>query len=870
MKKIWIFSLMMSAVVLLAAPVDSSRAYRVAQMFWKQLGSESVAQLVDISGSTGYTTFYIYSAGNGFVIVSGNDAVQPILAYSKSNPFSITDASPALREWLDSYDMQLQEVEKMGLEPSDQVADAWHRLANGMGSRPTKGAVVIEPLLTTQWSQDADYNKLCPWDESERKHCPVGCVATAMAQIMAYWAYPEHGTGSYCYRSNYGMECADFENTYYNWAIMPSQLSSASSDEAVHAVALLNYHCGVSVDMGYGPSGSGAFITSTSTTPSYVFPRHFGYPANYQDQVLLISRNSYSSDDDWYWRLIPELQAGRPLFYSGGVHAFVCDGVDSNSMFHFNWGWGGVCDGYYAMGHLTPGAGGTGAGNGDFSNGNLALVGLEPPFGLRVLHSQFEFGMSGGSASTYVYPSHGGLDWTVKTTADWIHVTPSVSDIHVGRVPITISVDTCFDGVSRDAILTISQGDEERTIRIWQRSCDVITQFPLVEDFSGYATECWQWSASDTVFDKNFGIHDANLENSYIYRGNRSFWFTSRGSGHECTQYLVSPELQLDNPMQVSFQYCRRGSVETHFDVYYSVTDNDVSSFVYKIGEGTTTKQGWSSFKGYLPSEAKYVMISAPASTASTTLFGLVIDHVVIEEDTMRCADYSHFPVSENFEQGRTCWTYRSNNEKNWDSLGIVSSSVANSGNFVFQFSSQTSLGGSALDSSYWQYLVSPQLNLNGAVTLSFNYALGGKQIERFKVLYSTTGNENSDFVYELTNVEITRSKWKLCELQLPPQARYVAIVYQSVKKEKLLIDDISIAYNQSIDDIRDVVSFKAYVSGRTLTIHDAQCPVSVYDVKGCLIASLPTTTSYCRFVLPTAGLYMVKSGTQVTKVVAY
>ena len=78
-----------------------------------------------------------------------------------------------------------------------------------------------------------------------------------------------------------------------------------------------------------------------------------------------------------------EIDAGRPLLYTGydtsGGHAFVFDGYDNQGNFHVNWGWGGSHDGYYMVGQLNPGEGGTG-GNATytFNLDNYALIGIEP------------------------------------------------------------------------------------------------------------------------------------------------------------------------------------------------------------------------------------------------------------------------------------------------------------------------------------------------------------------------------------------------------------------------------------------------------------------------------------------------------------
>ena len=85
----------------------------------------------------------------------------------------------------------------------------------------------------------------------------------------------------------------------------------------------------------------------------------------------------------WSALLINELDNSRPILYSGrdedGGHCFVCDGYSNSGQFHFNWGWGGWCDGYYTIGNLHPASGGTG-GNSTYTFNlvNMAIIGIEP------------------------------------------------------------------------------------------------------------------------------------------------------------------------------------------------------------------------------------------------------------------------------------------------------------------------------------------------------------------------------------------------------------------------------------------------------------------------------------------------------------
>ena len=94
---------------------------------------------------------------------------------------------------------------------------------------------------------------------------PVLGWADPIGQIMKYYEYPANGVGSYSYtHDDYGNQSANFESTTYDW-------QSMSNNVGTNASALLLYHIGVSVDMDYGPSGSGA----SSVNAPYILANYF-------------------------------------------------------------------------------------------------------------------------------------------------------------------------------------------------------------------------------------------------------------------------------------------------------------------------------------------------------------------------------------------------------------------------------------------------------------------------------------------------------------------------------------------------------------------------------------------------------------------
>ena len=290
---------------------------------------------------------FVYNIGKqGFVIISGSQVLPPILGWSDQGNFpDLTDAPENFVSWLNHYSEMIDFAEANHLQPEASVLREWNEAERGIFG--TRNAQTVNPLVSTHWNQDCFYNEYCPeapgsgwggWGGGPCGHAYAGCVACAMAQVMKYWDYPTTGFGSHSYvHSQYGEQSANFAATTYHWDDMPNEVWSHNDP-----VATLMYHCGVSVNMNYGPNGSGAQSADVETA----MRSYFGYcGAKYRQ------KSSYQ-DEVWIAMLKAELDLSHPLYYSGANgdsgHAFVCDGYDNNDRMHFNFGWSGSGDGYYS------------------------------------------------------------------------------------------------------------------------------------------------------------------------------------------------------------------------------------------------------------------------------------------------------------------------------------------------------------------------------------------------------------------------------------------------------------------------------------------------------------------------------------------
>ncbi len=407
-------SLLLTVTTIYAERVSQEDAALVATNFMRYGATQSGVRkatgakmvLKKAASATTQNQYYVYenANGEGWVMVAADDAVAPILAYSKTGTFRTDNQPKNLTKWLGHYDKFIKKVTDDGLVASEETQAQWKQLRKGLPDDP-EGTIIVGPLIQTQWDQDEPFYNLCPGTGTSKAY--TGCVATAMAQVMNYWQWPIKGTGSRTYQpmdpnsntgaksKRYGQQTANFGNMTYDWANMKNSYSGSYTEAQGKAVATLMYHCGVATDMMYGNDADGGSGTYTVNYNDWDWDDSEGECAQnalymffgYQKPVGYM-RDGYSSDyqkwtdADWTAMIKGELDKKHPIMYAGagdgGGHSFICDGYDSKDYFHFNWGWSGSNDGWYKLSNLVPGSGGAGGGSYSFSEDQDVIINIVP------------------------------------------------------------------------------------------------------------------------------------------------------------------------------------------------------------------------------------------------------------------------------------------------------------------------------------------------------------------------------------------------------------------------------------------------------------------------------------------------------------
>lgn len=324
--------------------------------------------------NSGNPAVYIFNQADnkGFMVLSADDQAYPVLGYADSGSFSADNIPPQMEWWLSEYAAQI-EYAAGKQEPS---------LLSSLQEATRAQRSAIPPMISAKWDQGAPYNEQCPMVAAE--HGYTGCVATAMAQVMDYFQYPEVGEGQITYTSESIAKrlTINFANKKFDWDNMcDTYLNGQYTQEQADAVAYLMKACGYAVKMDYASDSSGALAMNIRRA----LTKYFKYDENMKYELRF-----YYNATQWEELIYNSLQQGCPVMYGGasyigGGHSFVCDGYDGNGMFHFNWGWSGMCNGYFSLDALNPDALGTGGGGGGGYNFTQdAVVGIQPPTGLPV------------------------------------------------------------------------------------------------------------------------------------------------------------------------------------------------------------------------------------------------------------------------------------------------------------------------------------------------------------------------------------------------------------------------------------------------------------------------------------------------------
>lgn len=313
-----------------AKQVSLRQALNIAKKYITPHSQSAAAPRTRAENPSAAKPFYIFNDahGKGFVVVSGDDAMGEILAYSENGKLDTLNANPGVKILLQAY------------RESFEILQQHPEIAKP-ATRAVPTYKTVKPLLSCKWSQGYPYNKKTGYDYT-------GCVATAMAQIMYFHKWPAQGKGENTYTVAYDNRQvhADFSQSNYDWTHMKDRYDyyNPYNEVEADAVALLMRDAGFASYMQYTPSSSGAYDNAANKA----LQNNFDYT------TAFVTRADEGTAG--FTEIVrQEILNGFPVYLSGfyslrgSGHAWVTDGQNDQGLFHMNFGWGGQSDGYFSL-----------------------------------------------------------------------------------------------------------------------------------------------------------------------------------------------------------------------------------------------------------------------------------------------------------------------------------------------------------------------------------------------------------------------------------------------------------------------------------------------------------------------------------------
>ena len=401
-----------------AAPVNENQARNIAASFMANHSMRSTslrmahkAPMVKTAGADN-AAYYVFTGNQGgYVIVAGDDRAPAVLGYSDNGTFDSQNMPEAMQYLLEGYAAQ---IEALG--------------SYAKPAHPLTSAPAIRPLVTASWSQNSPYNTLLPM-LNNGKQAVAGCVATALAQVLYYWKQPARPTSAIPAYTSQTLQIymPQLEPVDFNWtAMQDTYLSNDTVSDGARAAAQLTLYCDqvMTMDFQYGVSGA-----MTSRIPNAI-STYFGYKRNAHCEY----RENFSTQG-WTDLIYSELAQGRPVIYSGSKassgHAFICDGYDGQGLFHINWGWDGMSNGYYLLNVLNPDAQGTGSASEAYGYiyDQYIVCNIEPGEG------ESEFALTAGDValnSAVTSRMSNNANFTATVTGRFYNYTPETIAVSFG------------------------------------------------------------------------------------------------------------------------------------------------------------------------------------------------------------------------------------------------------------------------------------------------------------------------------------------------------------------------------------------------------------------------------------------------------
>lgn len=481
MRKLFLLvTLLMTVIQVSAADVSLATAQAKAVNYLQNMAKDKRLAALPANGvkllhiesnstRAAQAVYYIFNSDRGFVIVSGDDRAQTILAHG-DRPLDLKRMPDNMKFWLSTYKKQLEYLQAHPGLAVDQP-----KLSRNLN------AGKVEPLLTAEWDQSAPYYNHCPTYNGSL--CLTGCPATSLSMVFYYWKYPTDPTPEVeGYTNNsYGFQVEPLPSITFDWDNMLDKYTGSYTTAQADAVAWLMRYVGQEEQMDYTPSASGAMGEDILRAVKFFGydeeMAHLEYKTRTDDYGT--DTATYYNDDEWAALLQNELYEGRPVVYCGydysswygwSGHAFNVDGYNpSDNTYHVNWGWSGDGNGDFVLNAFS-------SGGMTFDIEQQMIMGIQPPVQgpcIKVNTSKLDMNAYVEKTATATFTVKGNEltsaitlslnDESGMFTMDASSV--AVSEQEAGKV-ITVTYAPTTSGIHTATITLSNPGAEDKTITL--------------------------------------------------------------------------------------------------------------------------------------------------------------------------------------------------------------------------------------------------------------------------------------------------------------------------------------------------------------------------------------------------------------------
>lgn len=371
-----------------AKPTTAGQAHRVVQGWLaregRPLGAILGQQVTGVQafkdGQYGVAYYVVNLDPAGFVVLPADDLVEPIIAFAprgQYNPSADNPLGALINRDVPQRVAQVREMEAraqaMGApfqpgKSQEQAQQKWQDLESQammftlpenqglMTGLPSVSDPRVDPLVKSEWDQMDVGGRNC-YNAYTPNNYPCGCVATATAQVMRYFKFPEVGVGTQSFTITVDGEArpeallgGDGKGGAYDWDSMPLVPNDKTPDDQLWAIGVLTHDVGVAVGMAYTAANSSASLSDETLALVNTF--------KYANAILATTPTDIIPIASLIPILNSNLDAGLPALlgmHKTGTsmgHAIVADGYGYNLLtlyHHLNMGWSGSQDAWYNL-----------------------------------------------------------------------------------------------------------------------------------------------------------------------------------------------------------------------------------------------------------------------------------------------------------------------------------------------------------------------------------------------------------------------------------------------------------------------------------------------------------------------------------------